>query len=41
MQLDAEDDDQAFYKPAVEPAIQPSAPTDSESAALTTAEEED
>jgi len=47
MQLDAEEDEQVFYKPPVEPAARaaaesrPSGETSSESAALITAEEED
>ncbi|TGO89484.1 hypothetical protein BPOR_0107g00100 [Botrytis porri] len=49
MQLDAEEDDQVFYKPPVEPAARPSTETgisgetatDSQAAAVATAEEED
>ncbi|TGO43641.1 hypothetical protein BOTNAR_1585g00020 [Botryotinia narcissicola] len=49
MQLDAEEDEQLFYKPPVEPAARPSSETgisgetatDSQAAAVATAEEED
>lgn len=49
MQLDAEEDDQVFYKPPVEPAARPSSETglsgdtatDSQAAAVATADEED
>lgn len=48
MQLDAEEDDQVFYKPPVEPAARPSdtglsgdTATDSQAAAVATADEED
>lgn len=49
MQLDAEDDDQLFYKPPVEPTARPSSETrlsgetstESQAAAVATADEED
>jgi sorting nexin-1/2 len=49
MQLDAEDNEDAFYKPPVEPVARPAnerrgpneGSTESEAAALLTAEEED
>lgn len=48
MQLDAEEDDQLFYKPPVEPVARPSetgasseTATDSQAAAVTTADGED
>jgi sorting nexin-1/2 len=48
MQLDAEEDENAFYKPPVEPAARPSAErlsgetsVDSQAAAVVTAEDDD